>query len=413
MKLWKVILIVLMTFLTPIQMLAQEEQLIGGTREFRSSEEGKSVFLSNGKYQGIKDVSCSFILSTNEAYEIEWFVSNVEQKKNDNYLNVESNIDGLIVSFDIVESGSYRLVLDSVKLKNKEGERDTICKHVIVDSFDIQLYNAPVQRCEGEAVEIEFKIPRVVTSENWTYKWVEEDSILIDWTPINVENETLECKYIPINKWRKSGTEKEELTKALSCIMTDGKTELEEKFMLKIYKNPRTPNSLKPKGNGTSHIYIATSSSKDVDYLFGDGDIVISEKISADAIYENYAFYRYEVKPNDPWVQTLWEYAPLNYENMWKYDSICCYSEKRYLDSNYAQSRGLKLGDGTFFVNLEEATSAMVTLHRLDGKIVWEKHYAPQKDFDENLDFGSMASGIYILKCTIGDQQVVRKFVIR
>ena len=98
---------------------------------------------------------------------------------------------------------------------------------------------------------------------------------------------------------------------------------------------------------------------------------------------------------------------------MWKYDSICCYSEKRYLDSNYAQSRGLKLGDGTFFVNLEEATSAMVTLHRLDGKIVWEKHYAPQKDFDENLDFGSMASGIYILKCTIGDQQVVRKFVIR
>ena len=413
MKLWKVILIVLVTFLTPIQMLAQGNQLISGTREFRSSEEGKSVFQSNGKYQGIKDVSCSIKLSSNEAYEIEWFVPNVEQKTNDNYLTVESNIDGLIVSFDIVESGSYRLVLDSVKLKLKEEEGDTICKKVIVDSFDIQLYNAPIQECEGETVEVEFKIPKVVTFGNWEYKWVEEDSIIIDWTPINLEAQTLECRYTPVNKWRKSGTEKEELTKALSCIMTDGKTEIEEKFTLKIYKNPQKPSSLKPKGNGTSHIYIATSSSKDVEYLFGNGDVAISEKISKDAIFENYAFYRYEIKPNAPWVQTIWDYAPLNYENKWKYDSICCYSEKRYLDSNYIQSRELKLGDGTFFVNLEEVASAMVTLHRLDGKIVWEKHYAPQKDYDEILDFGSMVPGIYILKCTIGDQQVVRKFVIR
>lgn len=219
--------------------------------------------------------------------------------------------------------------------------------------------------------------------------------------------------------------ETEDVTYTLSCYNygPDGSRilgKMEREFHVKVHRKPKV-TEFRKKGDGTSNIYIAVSPSIDADFEFGEGN---QPKLNADAERNNfygigdndvkyyskdenyYMPYRYSSSPEQPWVRTFWDYG----------DGFRCYSDVCVVESELkapSYSSELKIEDGYFFVNLDEEKSAIVVLYTLEGKEVCKQQYAPQKVYNEHLDFEGITSGTYILKCVVGEQQVVKKIVIR
>lgn len=409
MKQWKYIVYVFIVLVCPMHAFAQTE-LINYDKDVESQTTDYDCQDAEGVYHAIEGVTCTFKLSLASGYGLVSCYSKIKEG------GLQKSQTATVFSYEITESGRYQLILEDVKLDSiGEGGKDTICKKISFEAFEVKLYNAPIQVRDGEAIEIKLK------GDSWKYSWA--DGSEINMKEDEVGDGFFKFSYILSEGeigWGPDSTKKEVREKELIFKNDD----VTEEFKVRIYKKPLRPDSLKCKGNGNSKIYIASSPFKD-GYIFGDGDNSEDcDTICKDATgtREKYyhAFYRYENVPTNAWVSTYWVYnGKFDYE-FWKIpeeiDGSKVYCESERLEPNSAKSapsRALRVEKGHFSVNLEEEASAVVALYRLDGKIVKERHYAPQIDFDERLDFDGVASGMYIIKCTVGEQQVVRKIVVR
>lgn len=417
MKQWKYIVYVFIVLVCPMQAFAQTE-LISCDKEVESKTTDYDCQVAGGVHHAIEGVICTFKLSLAPGYGLAKCISKIV-KDGEEYWSKEQSATEF--SYEVTESGRYQLILEDVKLDSiGEGGKDTtICKKIPFEPFEVKLYNAPIQVRDEEPIEIKLK------GDSWDSSWA-------DGSEINMEKDGVGdgfFSYILSEyeiKWEKDSTEKEVCEREL--IFTNKNNGVTEEFKVIIYKKPLRPDSLKCKGNGKSWIYIASSPFKD-GYIFGDGDNsedcdTICEDATGTRKNYYHAFYRYENKPKDAWVSTYWVYnGKFDYEydyGKWEISEeidgskVYCESERlKFNSAKSAPSRALRVEKGYFSVNLEEEASAVVALYRLDGKIVKEQHYAPQIDFDEKLDFDGVASGMYIIKCTVGEQQVVRKIMVR
>ena len=263
---------------------------------------------------------------------------------------------------------------------------------------------------EGDTVTLSVNAPMNGNPEGWRYYWEKEEES---------ESQKLTDNTIPVRNERfelsSSGNEKyyESVGFTLHYFNDgpDGRRigEYSLPFDFTVHRKPKLSDFMM-KGNGTSSIYIAQSPSKDVSFEFGQGELpkgnAKSENVEGEGDEKNaqgeYMAFRYSSSPDNPWVRTFWDYGDFR-----------CYSEPRDLKKKSAPSRRLDIEDGYFCVNLEEAVPATVTLYTLNGELVKEQHYAPRQEYAEKLDFDGISTGLYILKCTVGDMQVVKKFMIR
>lgn len=284
----------------------------------------------------------------------------------------------------------------------------------IVEST-LQSKFAPYVR-KGDVVNLEMSTPKNGNPDGWWYCWADEgDTIHI------AEGGGIPIKQVNKVKGEYNGDIERGTGREVTYVLhygndnPNGKRTFSKELQFRhiIYNKPKL-EEFKAKGaDNHSHIYYAKTSSKEVDFVFGEGTDA-PEKISLIKVGEKeheknntYAFYRFDHTPQKPWARTCWKFT-------YGGEPLYCYSDAApTTGSAKAPSRELRVEGGHFSVNLEEEAAAIVTLHALNGQLVWEQHYAPQKDFDEKLDFGGVVSGMFILKCTVGEQQVVRKIVVR
>ena len=182
MKLRKYLYSTFLALLLSASALAQGNKLVTGDSKFESINEF-AVALYEGKCHAIGGVKCIFSLTPVDKYAIVSFVPRIEKKENGKYSDVKVfGKQSASFSIDIKESGYYRLVLDKLELKSKEG-RDSICNYVIpIDSFDLSVYSAP----EKVKNDVENRKEEVIWSttsrtlgveytkgysDGWTYSW--------------------------------------------------------------------------------------------------------------------------------------------------------------------------------------------------------------------------------------------------
>ena len=116
-------------------------------------------------------------------------------------------------------------------------------------------------------------------------------------------------------------------------------------------------------------------------------------------------YYRYPgtANPTKPYVRSLW-----------RYDNFDCYSNYVvYGSGTRAEIKDLTIEDGYFYATLEEESPALLTVYSLEGKIVKQISYPANTQFSEKIDLGNLNSGIYMVKCNVSDQQVVKKIMVQ
>lgn len=190
-----------------------------------------------------------------------------------------------------------------------------------------------------------------------------------------------------------------------------------------FYLVPQKPSKLIKKGgnNNQSGIFIAlfddTKMTSTVleyrDYHFSFGKRPLdgwtddqNSTIVSEVEFKNY--HRYEDSSiGVPDVRSLWIYD----------DGFKCYSDYTIYgkDDNTPSNKSteLSLKNARFSIVMEEDAPASVWVYSLGGEIVKEQHYAAQKEFDEQVDIEGLAPGLYILKCSVGNQQEVEKLMVR
>lgn len=278
---------------------------------------------------------------------------------------------------------------------------------------------------ELDNVSLTLNHPKGYNSEGWQYQWGEdsENPDPAKWEEVK-HNEKI--SYTPSNRnWEWNGKGKDSIEKKISYyyrnMAGDMQTELLEPnrldFMIKIYRKPQVEKFQK-KGDGTSNIYIAYSSWDNPKFEFGSeepptsNDSILSSMRSGglmgDTIQNGWIAYRYSESPSTPWVRTYWEYE--HEDGIFR-----CYSDALIYKPSEVPifSRELKIENGYFYVNLKEEAPATVRLYTMDGKVVRTQNYPPQIDFNEKLNLNGLTPGIYILKCVVGELQIVKKIVVQ
>jgi len=330
--------------------------------------------------------------------------------------NVIDNANGLVYSYSCTnETNStaktvYQLLCRN-ELNGEVGTEDTL--RFEIDEYAEAKAAEPITKGgkvrQGDSGKLEIKSPRNGNPDGWQYQWVGPDEKLSDenWKP---KGNGEEIPSFPIDKYEMSNERKEYGTEDRIYTLHYRNVDPDEKehekgkvdFTITICRKPQTP-TLQKKGDGTSQIYIASSESDRVEYEFGlDATLPDGNEEVEGSVITNKNYYRYKFLPQNPWLRVRWDY-----------DGFKCYSDVAIPSSPSNASRSLTIEEGYFYVSLDEETAATVLLLSLDGKLVKESHYTPRLDYCEKLDYNGIAPGMYLVKCMVGMQQVVRKVMIR
>ncbi len=262
----------------------------------------------------------------------------------------------------------------------------------------------------GDEYTIQVKVPSGANVDGWQYMWADES----EWIPLNGQD-VLQYTYTARTT---SGNEPYAQDKVItfyyrnispenSSVWSSGQVN----FRVKVHRRPHEPNLVR-KGNGTSKIYIAQVSGatregesgyKNYQFEFGyynNGVYAVSGTVKD-------MHYKYSSNPKNPYVRSLWTY---------KYGSetFYCYSDYvMYGSALKAELMDLTLENGRFRAVLEEEMPAKLIVYSTDGKVVIQKDYPAQAEYNEEIDFEGLKSGIYLVRCVIGDQQVVKKIMVQ
>ena len=183
-------------------------------------------------------------------------------------------------------------------------------------------------------------------------------------------------------------------------------------FRIIVLQRPPKPGKLVRKGNGDSHIMIASMNSDvretSFEYVFGyttkDGDDVKVETTSNRYCqYQNVHVAAYNDSNVKHWVYTLWKQSGRDVE-----------SEKCYLaEGANARPNKVVLSRGRLVGQVDEPTPAHVAIVSLDGSTKKTAEYGARTIYDEQVDLSGLPAGIYVIKATVGDHSTEEKLVIK
>ena len=239
--------------------------------------------------------------------------------------------------------------------------------------------------------------------DEWALKWD------IDGTTI--EKDGLSCNY-SISKTRPQ----KPLDGKVTLYYKNYPSENSKEISFEIYPSPVAPAKLVLKGNGNSGILIATfeglsdSEMKDYSFVFGYDNKECTTK------GYNYRYYQYGnsiVADNnkEKWVRTQWEIAgkPIQSCRI-EYDSNTRASDTGISSVEQAD---VMLRHGHLVANVSAPVSATAEIVAMSGATVRRIDFEPRCIFDEQIDLNGLPSGLYIVRCNIGDKKIEEKMVIR
>ena len=182
-------------------------------------------------------------------------------------------------------------------------------------------------------------------------------------------------------------------------------------FKITVLQRPPKPTSLVRKGNGSSHMMIASMNNygdeSEYKYVFGytkdNSDHEVIKTDNRYCQYQNPADVAAYDNPNvTHWVYTTWE------KNGREVRCI-----RTDLIKTPLSPTQVALNRGHLTAHLEEPTTAIVSIVALTGQRQEVMHYEARTVFDEQIDVSSLPPGIYVIKAVIGDEQTEEKIVIK
>ena len=202
---------------------------------------------------------------------------------------------------------------------------------------------------------------------------------------------------------------------------------LQQSMEFELYPAPPTPDKLVKKGDGTSGIMIvefvekaqfAETFNGEYEFVFGHGDDEGETTSNRYYQYGDKALVTDETV--EKWVYTQWKIEVGNNERTIQSKNKRSSTGKSIpnttrsttavntISSNYLEMTGNRL-----MVSLPNSTSAYVAVMSMSGVVVRNFDLSSNDAINETLDFYELPPGAYIVKCSFGEQGIVKKIVIK
>ena len=249
----------------------------------------------------------------------------------------------------------------------------------------------------SEKITLSVSSDDVIDESRWIYTWYENG------------------KFIANGKNYEFTPEKRKYTFGVT-IEYDSLRTIKDSTVIEFYPSPVAPAKLILKGNGNSGILIATfeglsdSEMKDYSFVFGYDN---KECTTKGYSYRYYQYGNSIVADNNikKWVRTQWEIAgkPIQSRKI-DYDS-----NTRASDTGISsvEQDDVMLRHGHLVANVSAPVSATAEIVAMSGATVRRIDFEPRCIFDEQIDLNGLPSGLYIIRCNIGDKKIEEKMVIR
>lgn len=268
---------------------------------------------------------------------------------------------------------------------------------------------------QGDQITLRVNVPGGANIHGWQYTWSGSN----EWYPIEYRETVIENTFtVNISDGNVPTSNRQTKIFYFRNVMPDNESVIwssgEVEFDYTVYRRPHEPRFMK-KGNATSHLYIAIvdnavrvdeSNYEHYRFEYGqyDDGVYVANSLTSNM------FYRYPGSslPIRPYVRSLWRYTLNNGEY------FDCYSDYVFLNTKTrAELKELTIENGSFHAILEEELPALLLVYSTEGKVVMQKEYPPQTEFSEEINLGELNSGVYLVKCIIGRQQVVKKMLVQ
>ena len=255
--------------------------------------------------------------------------------------------------------------------------------------------------------EVTLSVKEFDKMNEWNFIW------FVNGNPNSTETNSL----IYENSKKEKGTVSVRVAKKDSTVTS-------ELITVSIYPRPLSPTSLTKKGNGNSRIMIATiegikeeSLERDeYQFVFNYGNVKL------DSVSDRY--YQYPGKYNLDNVDSIWVYTQwvVAGHTVRSEKEINAKGESRSTMTRSEATQSIKTTINGEFASIERGrltahpvipSRAVVTVLSANGTVVKRMEYAPRHDYDEQIDLNGLPSGLYILRCQIGDMRAEEKIVVK
>ena len=173
-----------------------------------------------------------------------------------------------------------------------------------------------------------------------------------------------------------------------------------------LYPAPKAPVELIIKGQGekkgSSGVAIARMDTKFESDFAGQYEYVFGGDMNANGSTTPNRYFQYNGNVSEPWVCT-----------QWTIDGRTIRSNPINGNFTVGNTRGLSLARGHLLAHLDTPAPASIAVLSLRGTVVKRINLDARTDFDEDLDLSGLQSGMYMLRCTIGEQSADEKVIVK
>ena len=202
---------------------------------------------------------------------------------------------------------------------------------------------------------------------------------------------------------------------------------LQQSMEFELYTAPPAPDKLVKKGNGTSGIMIAEfeENAQFAQNFNGQYEFVFGYDDTQEGTTSN-RYYQYRDKALvtdetvEKWVYTQWEIEVGNdirtIQSKNKRSSTgksIPNTTRSTTNVDNISSNHLEMSGNRLRVSLPNSTSASVAVMSMSGVVVRNYDLSSNDAINETLDFYELPPGAYIVKCSFGEQGIVKKIVIK
>ena len=195
---------------------------------------------------------------------------------------------------------------------------------------------------------------------------------------------------------------------------------LKQKLTFNVYPSPKSPTNISTKGNGSSGIMIASVDNATEQELKDNGYEFVFGYDSSDGTPQTVGVRkeRYCQYPDAKIVQSKlnkWVYTQWVIDNRTiKSKNVKGTNETRVTDGiEDTELMPAMLKNGRLIASFSEPTPALIQVLTTSGTLVKQMQYQPRYVYNENLLLNDLATGLYIVRCTIGDQTIEEKAMIK
>ena len=322
-----------------------------------------------------------------------------------------------------------RPVVPQVQLSDDSKFKNAVKSSRNTDSFKNNII--PLDAVAGNTCTLEAEIlapesDSLFVESKWNYDW-----------RINGGNESISTeRQMTLNMPNDRIKDRQPVDVRLCITYDEGGTGLSDTLDIILYPAPKDVDKFKPKGESNkSGIYIATIYNMNDTVLENFGYSFVYGKNNSSLKTWSNRYYQYNgaTTTDTLWVYTQWEVP----ESRGSSKTVQVQSlNRRYycngeiglkpltrsntdtkaIDTNgidEIDAGSIMLRRGQLMAKLESPTPALVTVVSMSGTVVKQMALPARREFDEQIDLSGLAGGLYVVRCTIGNQRVEEKVVVK